>query len=307
MGANGLPKGDVLRFSAPRDGPALARLIGASRWIFWGESWGTDCDDADTLLARFPGLLWLRKETILGALFFSLYRQPVAEICLLALRSGESRDPVNRQVFFGHVLPNAEAWLCKAGMDWVSLMDGAEWLLVELAKYGYHLQDRVLNYCKAGMDVHIEGNLKVQVRRMSGVDLAPVVALDTAVFDPFWRMGEFIVRQAIERSPYALVAEINRQVVGYLVAEGVGDQGYISRLAVLSAFQGQGVGTRLMREVLALMKSDGLNRVMLNTQEGNIRSRNLYERLGFQGCGASRNAWAKQLGPPGNCKAIETT
>ena len=302
-----LPEGDILRPGDLRDGLALNRLVATSPWTFWGESWGAGYEDPDTLLGRYPGLLWLREEAIQGALFFSLYRQPVAEVCFLVLRPDNHQGDTNRRLFFSQVLPYAEAWLWTLGARWASVMDGTEWLLAELARYGYRFQDRVLGYRRMGLDLSIQPNRAALVRRISPDDIASVVALDATAFAPFWRVNDDMVRQASEKSPYALVAEMEQRVVGYLLAERSLDEGYISRLAVLPGHQGRGLGTRLVREAFSQMQRDGLNSVSLNTQENNTRSRNLYEHLGFQHIGASKVIWSKPLAISQKCKVTETS
>ena len=58
-----------------------------------------------------------------------------------------------------------------------------------------------------------------------------------------------------------------------------------ARLAVDPASQGQGLATALVGDVLREFVRRGQDRLTVNTQEDNGRSRRLYRRLGFRETG----------------------
>ena len=107
-------------------------------------------------------------------------------------------------------------------------------------------------------------------------------------------------------------------VIGYLTADVWEGRAHVVRLAVAPAFQRRGVGTRLMAELFRRMGggSDGaatsqglpsdlreapvgmaVREVTLNTQETNLRSRLLYEGLGFGVTGGVEEVWAREVTP----------
>jgi RimJ/RimL family protein N-acetyltransferase len=67
----------------------------------------------------------------------------------------------------------------------------------------------------------------------------------------------------------------------------------LGTLATHPNLQGQGIGTRLVKEVLDLLKSEGLKRVELSYEADNPGARKFYERLGFQEEGVLKN-WFKR-------------
>ncbi|MGQ9715444.1 MAG: GNAT family N-acetyltransferase, partial [Anaerolineae bacterium] len=67
------------------------------------------------------------------------------------------------------------------------------------------------------------------------------------------------------------------------------------RLAVDPAWQGQGVGTRLLSEAIALAKAQGTLPILLNTQRTNRRARRLYTRFGFRPSGRVLWAWTRAI------------
>ncbi|KAL3099125.1 hypothetical protein niasHT_025569 [Heterodera trifolii] len=58
-------------------------------------------------------------------------------------------------------------------------------------------------------------------------------------------------------------------------------RGYIGMLAVEESYRGHGIGTRLIRTVIELLRRQGCNEVLLETEVSNARSLSLYGRLGF--------------------------
>ena len=281
-----LGAGGLLRQGARRDLLSLSWLIKTSCWTQRSRGKESLAD----LLRREPSVLWLHDKTIHGALLPSLYRHPVAAVRLLTMRGAEDRE-----LFFDLVLPHAEARLGHLGARWLGFSGCEDWLVEEIVARGYRVVDRVASYEKVGLHAQGEGNCQVLVRKAIAEDLTQINALDAAAFVPFWRLNEAIMRQFAQESPYFIIAELDRTVAGYLVAERWGRRACISRLGVLPILQGQGIGTRLMLEAFALMRSDGLRGAFLNTQQNNTRSHKLYEKLGFRLTGEGRTHWAKPL------------
>ena len=281
-----LDDGLILRQATQRDRLAVNWLLNTSPWTHRVKGW----ESLPELLTCAPSLAWRRGRTMRGALLCSLYRDPVAEVRYLALRA---RGDVER--FFGGVLPVAEERLQDLGARWISFRTDEEWLRTGLADGGYFLQDEVVSYRRESTGLDICGSRAVKVRAGYDGDLEAALAVDSAAFVPFWRLNATVMAREIDQSPWYLLAEATDGVVGYLIAQRWGLEAYISRIGVLPAHQGIGIGTRLMCEALDLMRRDGLSSVRLNTQVHNGRSRRLYERLGFTTIGAPVSYWVKEL------------
>jgi predicted GNAT family N-acyltransferase len=99
------------------------------------------------------------------------------------------------------------------------------------------------------------------------------------------RRAVFIEEQAISEDlewddfdaacPHALAIDDRQSPVG---CGRLLPNGYIGRLAVLSAWRGQGVGSALLRELMSLARTSGHTRVLLNAQ---TRAMPFYARHGF--------------------------
>lgn len=281
-----LGDGNVLRQSARSDRLRLGLLGATTRWVH--ESRGGEA--LPTLLADHPGTIWQRGGVTRGVLLVSLHRAPV-----FAVRRLMYRDGADRGFFFDTVLEAVEARLRDLGAHWLSFDGCANWLVHEIEPRGYTLQDEVIHYeYHMGGELPV-GNDRVVVRRATEADVPDIVAVDWAAFDPFWRMNEPLLRQAIPQTVPYLVASWQGAVVGYIMAEARGQLGYIGRLGVLPEHQGQGIGTRLMSAGLERLRAMGATDVLLNTQRGNRRSRTLYEKLGFVATGQVEAFWARSL------------
>ena len=56
---------------------------------------------------------------------------------------------------------------------------------------------------------------------------------------------------------------------------------YLAELYVVPDKRGQGIGRALMGEVLSVARAEGAGHIELNTSEGDVAARALYEKLGF--------------------------
>lgn len=74
----------------------------------------------------------------------------------------------------------------------------------------------------------------------------------------------------------SIIEDDSGKAVGVLEVSDRGDHLYLSRIAVLPEAQGNGLGTSVLRDLIARGRA-----VRLHVFTNNIRARRLYERLGF--------------------------
>jgi len=120
--------------------------------------------------------------------------------------------------------------------------------------------------------------MNVTIRTMRSFDLGFAAACTAA---EGWT-GE--TRQVFEgfyaHDPHGcLIARMGDRPVGICVATCYGQSGFIGELIVIPEERGQGIGTRLLRQALAYLESQGVVRVFL---DGVVAAVPLYERVGFQ-------------------------
>ncbi len=91
------------------------------------------------------------------------------------------------------------------------------------------------------------------------------------------------------QSPHdrALAAEVGGKIIGMVWTRIMRDYGHIDdetpsfAIALYKEYRGQGIGTRLMQEMLTLLQNAGYAKCSLSVQKANPAAR-LYRRLGFQ-------------------------
>jgi ribosomal-protein-alanine N-acetyltransferase len=83
------------------------------------------------------------------------------------------------------------------------------------------------------------------------------------------------------QSRTALVVEQDESVVGFIVGRQVDDEWEIENIAVTGAARRRGLGSRLVGELLDLVRSRGGKSVFLEVRESNRAARSLYEKWAF--------------------------
>ena len=82
-----------------------------------------------------------------------------------------------------------------------------------------------------------------------------------------------------------VIAEAEGQVVGFAGLWHILNEGHITKVAVKSAFRGQGIGKTLMLALLAEAKRMRIEGVTLEVRVGNASAIHLYNKTGFTGAG----------------------
>lgn len=161
------------------------------------------------------------------------------------------------------------------------------WLLPILNAHGYQYDTEVLVYEKRRLDVPATGNPLVQLRPAGDADLAPLLQLDQACFEPQWTKDDTILQPAIRQGPYFVVAELADALVGYAYATThFGSQlVHLVRIAVAPEHQHQQIGVSLLADVIAFAREQGAVAVTLNTQAYNVSAQRLYRWFGFSPTG----------------------
>src|SRR3989441_5584572 len=106
-----------------------------------------------------------------------------------------------------------------------------------------------------------------QIRPAEPADVAPVVAIERAVFSDPWSANDFTECLAVG-VPF-LVALDGPDVAGYAVAHAAADEGEILNLGVAPRHRRRGVGRALVERTLDGLRSRGVSVVYLEVRESN--------------------------------------
>lgn len=136
--------------------------------------------------------------------------------------------------------------------------------------------------------------------RVRSADWGRVLEVDHEAFDTFWRLDCTGLREAVKATPRSRVraaAPLRRgpvpgpdtapsgrpgELMGYAVTGMSRGQGFLQRLAVHPAHQGQGVGFDLCLDAIRWLRRWRVQSAHVNTHPENAAALSLYETLGFR-------------------------
>ena len=118
------------------------------------------------------------------------------------------------------------------------------------------------------------------VREAEVWDIKAVSELDRNNFSGAW--DERVMEQTfVSKSSTIFVADMDGQVVGFLVAENNIDEYNISHVVVDKDFRNHGIGSKLIAHIEQIAKQSNMN-VSLEVSVNNFTAKTLYEKLGYK-------------------------
>jgi ribosomal protein S18 acetylase RimI-like enzyme len=155
---------------------------------------------------------------------------------------------------------------------------------------GFSERERLVVLRRAVLPVPpIDAVAQARLRRRRPDDLATLLAIDHAAFEPAWRLDADGIRDAQSATPRsrlrlstAPTPEAAAELVGYAICGRAGRTGYLQRLAVHPDHQGHGHGRALVTDALDWLGRRRADDVLVNTQRSNERAIELYRSLGFE-------------------------
>ncbi|MBD5520293.1 MAG: GNAT family N-acetyltransferase [Lachnospiraceae bacterium] len=97
----------------------------------------------------------------------------------------------------------------------------------------------------------------------------------------------YVERFGKSKDDMGLVAEVGGKIVGAVWVRIMNDYGHIDNetpslaISLYKEYRGLGIGTAMMMEILALLKSHGYKQVSLSVQKANYAAK-LYLKVGFE-------------------------
>jgi [ribosomal protein S18]-alanine N-acetyltransferase len=125
-------------------------------------------------------------------------------------------------------------------------------------------------------------NILVELRGLEARDINSVLSIQSAAPEAAqWKREayEAILNGGPER---LIVAEHITALVGFASYRVIAPECELLNLAVLPAFRRQGIGARLLQEVIRAARNCGVSDFFLEVRDGNRAALRLYEHFGFQ-------------------------
>jgi len=259
------------------DLPLVLRLLNTSEYIYQRFT----LEELPMLLKYYPTVGMFSGDSLRGFLLTQTVNAPTAWIGGFGVSWTESRLYIS---ILEMLLEQLTSPLIKRGVRYLYYSGNDmqnDWLRDVLLVRGFALHRLLYAYDKYDYNIPATGNPGVQLRSVEKRDIPALLAIEEACFEDFWRYDALSFEEIAATHPYFVVAELNGKVVGYQFNALEDEQGYLVRIAVHPSVSGLGVGIRLMSEAIAFFQQERVLRIMLNTQDDNVRAHRLYEWFGF--------------------------
>lgn len=135
---------------------------------------------------------------------------------------------------------------------------------------------------------------KTYIRTMSEHDIEAVLAIERAAYDFPWSMNIFV--ECIKAGYVCRVCCSNDQVTGYAIMSLGAGECHIMNVCVCPREQGNGYGSLLMADLLAIAKRANTQIAFLEVRTSNRRAHALYQYLGFNEVGIRKNYYPARQG-----------
>ena len=123
--------------------------------------------------------------------------------------------------------------------------------------------------------------VRVVLEPMRPRDLPAVLDIEAAVYPRPWSHRIFTDELAQRRSRVYRVARVGRRIVGYAGLMLVQDDAHVNNIAVDPAWQGRGIATVLLLELVRVAVGRRARDLTLEVRVGNERAIALYRRFGL--------------------------
>lgn len=123
--------------------------------------------------------------------------------------------------------------------------------------------------------------LKIHIRWMIRRDMAEVIAIENESFEFPWSEDDF-VRCLRQRNCIGMVAELDDQVVGFMIYELHKNRLHILNFAVAERHRRLGIGSQMVAKLAGKLSDQRRNRILLEVRETNLPAQLFFRQSGFR-------------------------
>ena len=131
-------------------------------------------------------------------------------------------------------------------------------------------------------------NVGFHVRWMIRRDMQEVLAIEAESFEFPWSEEEFI-RCLRQRNCIGMVAELNDQIVGYMIYELHKNRLHVLNFAVDTTGRRQGVGAKMISKLIGKLSPQRRSRILLEVRETNLAAQLFFRAQGFRAVSVLRD------------------
>ncbi|MCB8982410.1 MAG: GNAT family N-acetyltransferase [Ardenticatenaceae bacterium] len=203
---------------------------------------------------------------------------------------------VDTQAMLGQMLAVVEAHLRETAVTQLGWLVAQGWPSEWLPALGFARSNEIETFGKDDFDVpSFSVPPDLHLRPAQSADFVELAAMETAVFEPLWRLSAETLAMAQRDALCFDVAEWNGRLVGYQLSSSGPYSAHLVRLTIAKEAQGHGVGSALLAKAIGTYRQLGLRRATLNTQVDNLTSQRLYRKFGFYATGERLPVWSKAI------------
>jgi len=129
---------------------------------------------------------------------------------------------------------------------------------------------------------------------MNVADVNAALAIEQQVHSHPWTRGMF--NDSLSNSYICTVYEAGQEIVGYAVLMPALDEVHLLDISIASAYQRQGMGEKLLGDMLVLARGRKFARMILEVRRSNVPAISLYRKAGFTEIGVRRAYYPAQNG-----------
>jgi ribosomal protein S18 acetylase RimI-like enzyme len=264
----------IIRSATENDRQSLANIIHYEVYVHRHLDWRSPID----WVGRQPCLIAERGGRLLAALICPPDPPEVAWIRLFAV----TQDVALEQAW-NLLWPKAVEQANKQACPPIAAIALRPWFQTLLEQNGFEQVQEIISLVwDHAKSANMNSLPAVAIRTMKETDLQSVHALDINAFGPLWRISLVTLTSAYQQACVATVVESDGELIGYQISTSGPMGGHLARLAVLPSYQGKGIGSALVQDVLYKFERRGAVRVTVNTQRDNLSSLAVYEKAGFR-------------------------
>lgn len=130
------------------------------------------------------------------------------------------------------------------------------------------------------------------INKASSADVSAIEKIENQCFSHPWSK-ESINTIISDKNSIVLAYNLNNNVVGYIGANCILDECYITNVAVLSQYRKNKVGTTLLNSLIEICTSKNFSFITLEVRKSNIPAIKLYEKLGFKKVGERKDYYTE--------------
>ncbi|HEX3998495.1 MAG TPA: ribosomal protein S18-alanine N-acetyltransferase [Pirellulales bacterium] len=123
--------------------------------------------------------------------------------------------------------------------------------------------------------------IRIHIRWMIRRDMADVIAIENESFEFPWSEDDF-VRCLRQRNCIGMVAEMDDQVVGFMIYELHKNRLHILNFAVADRYRRLGIGSQMVAKLAGKLSDQRRTRILLEIRETNLPAQLFFRHNGFR-------------------------